>query len=63
MVQDATVDGQRSPLEPAPVDPGEPALARDPVSLAAADVAAILAGAAGLRRVVELAAETVLRDE
>ena len=62
-MQDATVDGERTPLVPTPVEQAELAPDRDPVSLAAADVQAILAGADGLRRVVELAAETVLPEE
>ena len=62
MVHDPTVDGEQSPLDQAPdsevPDPEEPDPPRDPVALAAADVQAILAGALGLRRVVELAAES-----
>jgi hypothetical protein len=62
-VQDPTVDGEWTPLAPAPAEQAELTPDRDPVSLAAADVQAILAGAAGLRRVVELAAETALPEE
>jgi hypothetical protein len=59
VVHETTAAGEQGSAAPAPDGEPDPESPRDPVALAAADVKAILAGALGLRRVVELAAESV----